>query len=179
MGNNLEPTVGGALALAELREFASFDPASQRYIRRSLDIAFDRNDATILWSRDKFEAASIQAQTLVYHSVPYIRDVVNSDYGVDPCRSFLGELIALTAFDLGQDRLSGFGPYRFLYERLIGAKARPWLPAAFCAAAALPDLHPRRRRELLQSISEAAATAPGWSPKEPVFVPEWVEKVQV
>ena len=79
MGNNLEPTVGGALALAELREFASFDPASQRYIRRSLDIAFDRNDATILWSRDKVEAASIQAQTLVYHSVPYIRDVVNSD----------------------------------------------------------------------------------------------------
>jgi hypothetical protein len=32
---------------------------------------------------------------------------------------------------------------------------------------------------LLQSISEAAATAPGWSNREPVFYPEWVEKVDL
>jgi hypothetical protein len=32
---------------------------------------------------------------------------------------------------------------------------------------------------LLQSISEAAATAPGWSNREPAFYPEWVEKVDV
>ena len=70
-----------------------------------------------------------------------------------------------------------FAAYRFLYERLIGAAVRPWLPGAFCAAAALPHLHPERRRALLQSISEAAATAPGWSNREPVFFPEWVEKV--
>ena len=70
-------------------------------------------------------------------------------------------------------------PIRFLYERLIGASSRPWLPAAFCAAAALPHLHPDRRRILLQSISESAATAPGWSSREPVFWPEWVEKVDL
>ena len=81
------------------------------------------------------------------------------------------------AFDLGQDRLPNFAAYRFLYERLIGASARPWLPAAFCSAAALPHLHPDRRRLLLQSISESAATAPGWSNREPAFWPEWVEKV--
>jgi hypothetical protein len=46
-------------------------------------------------------------------------------------------------------------------------------------AAALPHLHPDRRRLLLQSISESAATAPGWSNREPVFWPEWVEKVDV
>ena len=46
-----------------------------------------------------------------------------------------------------------------------------------CAAAALPHLHPDRRRLLLQSISEGAATAPGWSNREPSFFPEWVEKV--
>lgn len=28
-------------------------------------------------------------------------------------------------------------------------------------------------------ISEAAATAPGWSNREPAFFPEWVEKVDV
>jgi hypothetical protein len=43
----------------------------------------------------------------------------------------------------------------------------------------LPHLHPDRRRVLLQSISESAATAPGWSNREPVFWPEWVEKVDV
>ena len=62
---------------------------------------------------------------------------------------------------------------------LIGAGARPWLPGAFCAAASLPHLHPERRRALLQSISEAAATAPGWSSREPTFYPEWVEKIDI
>ena len=92
---------------------------------------------------------------------------------------FLGTLVTLVAFDLGQDRLPSFAAYRFLYERLLGAGARPWLPAAFCAASALPHLHPDRRRLLLQSISESAATAPGWSNREPVFWPEWVEKVDL
>ena len=86
-------------------------------------------------------------------------------------------LVAVSAFDLGQDRLPGFASYRFLYERLLGAHARPWLPGAFCAAASLPHLHPDKRRLLLQSISEAAATAPGWSAREPSFYPEWVEKI--
>jgi hypothetical protein len=43
----------------------------------------------------------------------------------------------------------------------------------------LPHLHPDRRRVLLQSISESAATAPGWSSREPAFWPEWVEKVDL
>ena len=38
--------------------------------------------------------------------------------------------------------------------------------------------NPDKRKVLLQSISEAAATAPGWSTREPVFFPEWVEKVE-
>jgi hypothetical protein len=90
----------------------------------------------------------------------------------------MAPLVTMSAFDLGQDRLQSFGAYRFLYERLLGAGARPWLPGAFCAAAALPHLHPERRRVLLQSISEAAATAPGWSTREPAFFPEWVDKIE-
>src|SRR3546814_9678808 len=62
-------------------------------------------------------------------------------------------------------------------DLLLGADARPWLPAAFCAAAALPHLHPDLRRALLQSISEAAATASGWSTRAPAFFPSWVEKI--
>jgi len=77
---------------------------------------------------------------------------------------------------LAQEKLTGFASFRFLYERLLGADARPWLPSAFCAASALPQIRPERRKKLLQSISEAAATAPGWSTREPAFFPEWVDK---
>ena len=38
------------------------------------------------------------------------------------------------------------------------------------------QIEPERRKLLLQSISEAAATAPGWSTREPCFYPEWVDK---
>jgi hypothetical protein len=90
---------------------------------------------------------------------------------------FLAPLVTIAAFDLGQGRITSFSAFRFLYERLIGAEVRPWLPGAFCAAAALPHLHPDLRRKLLQSISEAAATASGWSNRQPAFFPQWVEKV--
>jgi hypothetical protein len=43
----------------------------------------------------------------------------------------------------------------------------------------MPHLPPERRKMLLQSLSEAAATAPGWSKRAPSFFPEWVEKVDV
>ncbi len=176
MATRMKPA-DGSLAIAEIKEFASFDPGAQRYIRRSLDIAFGRGDAVAIWSRDMVETAAIRAQTKVYQALGDLRGQVPDDSGIDHLEPFLGTLIQLTAFDLGQNRLSSFGAYRFLYERLIGANARPWLPAAFCAAASLPHLHPHRRRLLLQSISEAAATAPGWSQRMPVFFPEWVEKV--
>jgi hypothetical protein len=99
-----------------------------------------------------------------------------SEQGFDALDSYMGKMIRVAAFDLAQERLSGFSSFRFLYERLLGAAARPWLPAAFCAAAALPQIRPERRKKLLQSISEAAATAPGWSTREPQFFPEWVER---
>ncbi|MCW6533089.1 MULTISPECIES: hypothetical protein [Sphingomonas] len=168
----------GAMTLAEMKEFAGFAAATQRYIRRSLDIGLEREDAMTRWSRDVVEAASIRAQARHYERLPEIRTLVPDDSGLDRVEAFLAPLITVTAFDLGQGRLPTFSAYRFLYERLIGANVRPWLPGAFCAAAALPHLHPELRRKLLQSISEAAATASGWSSRQPAFFPHWVEKVE-
>ncbi len=167
----------GVMTLAEMKEFAGFPAATQRYIRRSLDIGLDREDAMARWSRDVVESASIRAQARLYASLPDIRAIVPDDSGLDAVEPFLAPLVTVTAFDLGQGRLLTFSAYRFLYERLVGAEVRPWLPAAFCAAAALPHLHPEVRRKLLQSISEAAATASGWSNRQPAFFPYWVEKV--
>ncbi|WP_296612309.1 hypothetical protein [Sphingomonas sp.] len=167
----------GAMTLAEIKEFAGFSAATQRYVRRSLDIGLEREDALSRWSRDTVEAASIRAQARVYDRLDEIRTIVPDDSGLDSVEIFMAPLITVTAFDLGQGRLTTFSAYRFLYERLIGAEVRPWLPGAFCAAAALPHLHPDLRRKLLQSISEAAATASGWSNRQPSFFPAWVEKV--
>jgi hypothetical protein len=168
----------GLLTLAEIKEFASFSAASQRYIRRSLDVAFDRKDAIALWSRDTVEAASIKAQYRFYDRLAEIRALIPDSSGIDEAEPFMAALVSVSAFDLGQGRMAGFADYRFLYERLVGADARPWLPAAFCAAASMPHLQPERRKKLLQSISEAVATAPGWSKRSPSFFPEWIEKVE-
>ena len=168
----------GAMTLAEMKEFAGFTKGTQRYIRRSLDIGLDRDDALGRWSRDVVEAASIRAQSRIYARLPELRQRVPDDSGLDAVEPLMAPLTAVTAFDLGQGRLTTFGAYRFLYERLIGAEVRPGLPAAFCAGAALPHLHPDLRRKLLQSISEAAATASGWSTRQPAFFPHWVEKVE-
>lgn len=169
----------GDLAIAEMKEFAVFPAGTQRYIRRSLDIGLERDDAIARWSRDMIEETSIKVQARVYGRLIDIRAHIPDDSGLDMLEPFMAPLVAVSAFDLGQDRIISFAAYRFLYERLLGAGARPWLPGAFCAAAALPHLHPERRRALLQSISESAATAPGWSSREPTFYPEWVEKIDV
>jgi hypothetical protein len=165
------------MSLAEMKEFAGFPAATQRYVRRSLDIGLERDDAMSRRSRDVVEAASIRAQARLYTRLTDIRAMVPDDSGLDAVEPFLAPLMTVTAFDLGQGRLTTFSAYRFLYERLIGADVRPWLPAAFCSSAALPHLHPDLRRKLLQSISEAAATASGWSNRAPSFFPKWVEKV--
>src|SRR3954466_2208782 len=132
----------GAMLISEMKEFAGFPKATQRYIRRSLDVAYGRRDALECWARDEGEAASIRAQARLYKQLDHLRLQVPDDSGLDMIEPFIGMLITVSAFDLGQDRLLNFAAYRFLYERLIGAASRPWLPAAFCSAAALPHPHP-------------------------------------
>ena len=165
-----------SLTIAELREFAGFGNAEQRYIKRSLDVGLGRQDAFKLWARDAAETASIRSQYVLYQELKALRGEMPDEGGLEGISQFMGTLIRLTAFDLAQERIACFSAYRFLYERLLGAEVRPWLPSAFCAAAALPQIAPERRKALLHSISEAAATAPGWSARAPMFYPEWVEK---
>lgn len=164
-----------SLTIAEMREFASFEPAEQRYIRRSLDIGLGRQDAFKIWARDAVENAAIRSQYVAYQELKTLRESIPAETGFDYIEGFIGKLTRVVAFDLSQERLSTFSAARFLYERLLGAEIRPWLPSAFCAAAALPQMRPERRKVLLQTLSEAAATAPGWSDREPSFLPEFIE----
>jgi hypothetical protein len=165
-----------SLMINELREFASFNPCEQRYIKRSIDIGLGRQDAFKLWARDAAELGSIRSQYVAYQELKTLRGAIPDESSLDGLDDFMGKLVRMAAFDLAQDKLDSFSSFRFLYERLLGARIRPWLPSAFCAASALPQIRPERRKRLLHSISEAAATAPGWSDSEPSFFPEWIEK---
>ena len=166
------------MAIAEMSEFAGFEPCEQRYIKRSLDIGMARRDAFRLWGRSEAENTAIRRQYVAYQDLKSLRALVPVEGTMGEVERFIGKLVRVVAFDLEQERLSSFSAFRFLYERLLGAAARPYLPAAFCAAAALPVIRPGQRKVLLQSLSEAAATAPGWSERSPSFYPEYVEDVE-
>ena len=166
--------------IAEMKEFATFTAAEQRYIRRSLEVAAKGVDAAVRWVRSNAEAESIERQARLYRAlIPAIRAIIPDDIALDSTADFIGPLVTLSAFDLGEGKLETFAAYRFLYERLLGASIRPWLPSGFVAAAALPSLHPSQRKALLGSISGSEAAAPGWSIRKAAFTPEWVEKVPV
>ena len=165
--------------LSEMKLFAHFTAGEQRFIRRSLDVALNRGDAVACWARNPVEADQIRAQARRYQMLDAIRPCLPDDPDPESAECFLAPLITLSAADLGEGKLTDFEAYRFLYERLLGAEARPWLLGAFCAAASMPALHPELRKQLLQSIPVQDVIAAGWSIRAPIFIPEWVEKVAV
>ncbi len=165
----------GLQYLIEMREFASFSSAAQRYIRRSL-ASLEEQAALAGLARTSSEAASISNQVDAYRRVKNLKVMIPSGDDVGDIGPFMSSLIVLTALDLSEKRLTSFAAYRFLYERLLGASVRPWLVPAFCAAAMLPCVHPAFRLKLLESVDPVAASSPGWSIREPVFFPQWIEK---
>jgi hypothetical protein len=162
--------------LAEMKLFAGFTPAEQRYIRRSLDVGLNRGDANA-WARGPEELRKIELQARRYRSLDLIRDCTPDDIDPEGTECFIAPLINIVGNDLAEGKLGDFEAFQFLYERLLGAAVRPWLLSAFCAAAAMPCVHPEQRKTLLQSIPVADVAAAGWSGREPSFYPEWVEKV--
>lgn len=164
----------GALILAEMQEFASFPPETQNHIRRSLDVAFAPETALDRWAWSDVEAAGIRAKMHVYGILPVIRGSIPAGDALAAADTFLFGLMSASMFDLSSGGLAAFPHYRFLYERLLGAQIRPWLPSAFAAAAALPHLAPQRRHAL--STSMGGAWTDGWSSREPAFYPEWLAR---
>jgi len=164
----------------EMKEFATFTAAEQRYIRRSLDVASIGATAGDRWSRHDGERASIEAQARLYRgTLSAMRETVPDDIELKAASNFVTQLVMISGSDLGEGKLASFAAYRFLYERLLGGAVRPWLASAFMAAAALPHVHPTLRRTLLRSIGEDDVLAAGWSARDTVFTPEWVDKVPV
>lgn len=163
--------------IAELKEFGTFTPAEQRYIRRSLEVAAAGPMAADHWARGVAEAATIGLQAKTYRLIDEIEKLTPDSIEPDDPQSLLVPLIRMTAFDLHDGKLTSFAAYRFLYERLLGPGVRPWLMSAFCAAAAMPCVHPELRAELLLSVDAVDMATAGWPNREAAFFPEWIEKV--
>ena len=159
------------MMLGEIEEFGTFNYEAQRYICRSLDVSNVPNLSPAEWARTARETDDIRAQMDVYSLLPGIRASIPHDEPVVNAEAFLFPLIAATAFDLSCRSFDAFKQYRFLYERLLGAMVRPWLPSAFAAAAALPHFRSDESSALLASVD--AALTDQWSPLEPTFYPQW------
>ena len=163
----------GSRLLAELREFASFGRETQRYICRSLEVALTPDVAVDCWARDDRELEAIRLQRQIYPDLLRIRTVLANPSRTVEADDFLLQLIEATAFDLSCARICAFAPYRFLYERLLGAAARPWLPTAFLAAAGLPYFPARASRQLISTAEHVLAD--DWPDTEPAYWPCWID----
>ena len=162
----------GALIFAEIQEFGSFAVDAQHFIGRSLDVAFAPEFEMRRWARSEEEANDIGIQQSMYRALPAIRRSIPRDSESAAADSFLSALIAVSIFDLSGGALETFSHYRFLYERLLGAGARPWLEWAFAAAAALPHHAPQKSDALLASLGDDPTKR--WSSREPAFYPVWL-----
>ncbi len=93
----------GDLSIAEIKEFAGFPAATQRYIRRSLDIGLEREDAIRRWSRDMVEETAIRVQAKVYQRIGEIRAHIPDDSGLDARAGRMAPLVA--AWPVGHARV--------------------------------------------------------------------------
>lgn len=166
----------GIQVLCEMEEFAEIPPAGQRYIRRSLDVAFQRWDRLGETTRNDAEAEIIEGQIELYSRLDEIRAAIPVDNDEDRAVRFMSLAADLTSFDLAHEKIRSFAAYRFLYERLLGATARPWLLPVFLMCVTLARLCPSLRTELLRSVDEQSA-ADTHSAAEPRFIPEWVDRL--
>ena len=159
--------------IAELREFAGFTAQEQFFIERSLEV---RRDGWRAPGEPGACAASSfrRSQREAYRELDGLRGGWCAGQPLAALDGFFAALVRVTAQDLARGALASFAAYRFLYERLLGAAVRPYLPASFCAAATLPQIEPARRKLLLASLPEIVVSTPGWSDREPVFVPRRV-----
>jgi hypothetical protein len=82
--------------VAEMKEFATFDAAEQRYIRRSLEVARVGADADERWSRNGAETASIRLQAQLYRTLlQVVGAAVPDDIAVEGTLDAIGPLITV------------------------------------------------------------------------------------
>jgi len=166
----------GTQILREMNEFAQIPIDAQRYIRRSLDVAAERWERLAETTRNETERRSINRQIELYSRLDTIRAAIPAINDHEGGARFIGMAADLTYFDLSQQKIRSLVAYRFLYERLLGAAARPWLLSVFVMCATFGPFAPSLHLELLNSLNERSM-AGLHSMLEPRFIPDWVNRL--
>ena len=168
--------------IEELREFAKFPAYAQRNIRMSLDVYADVVNQTCFaldrWSRDINESAHIAEKRILYRLLPKIRELTPKNNSCGEIGLFIGECLKVSSFDIMQGRIDSFNQFQFLYERMLGASARPWLTAIYLASSSLPMVSPQRISSMLYNITNEHILTKSWSSVEPKFYPQNIDRVQ-
>jgi len=162
----------GEMMFAEMQEFGSFGIEAQRYICRSLDVAHSPNVTPADWARNEREAHDIFAQKQAYGLLSGISSALPGTDGFMDAEAFLCPLIAVSTFDVACGPIASFAEYRFLYERLLGPRVRPWLASAFLAAASSPHFPAEVRQGLVKSVNSGLTDR--WSTAQPAYQPQWL-----
>lgn len=173
---SLTAHTAGEQILREMEEFGNLSAAAQRYIYRSLQVHYGEVEMLVKIARTGKECRSISRQAELYQRVDEVIAAIPTYGNITSVARFMSLIAPLLAFDLSEEKLETFAAFIFLYERLLGPSARPWLPAAFMMIASRPELDPNRRLELLASVS-ADAIRSHWSTEAPEFIPQWIEEL--
>lgn len=166
--------------LEEIREFATFPRAVQRYIKVSLDVARNiSSDPVEVWSRNRTERKRIRDQQIAYKDIPIIEGYLSNEMGRDDFAFFCGYTIPMGIFDLKDGPITTFVEFRFLYERILGPNSKIYLAMIYSAVIAAPHINSDVREKLFDSIHlyEVSAPIDSFDSKEPAFIPTWVSKV--
>lgn len=173
--------------IREAEEFSLLQPCEQRFIRCSLEIAHQKlSRETIFahWGRKSDTACTLITVQINYYG-DYLLKIHNSiplDPGKRPpdeSRDFFGSLVKVSTCDLLLGSIKSYLAYRFLYERILSPRIRPWLPGAFMAAAVDPRMKADCRARLLQSVQKADVSISAYSVQEPIFYPEYIDKADI
>lgn len=163
----------GDQVIEEMAEFSELSPRTQRYIARSLAVAFTKPVRIDQWARSVWETSCMMVQLDLYMRLPEARKAVPKSNAYWELADFFRYAVPCAAFDLDERRLDGFAGFKFLYVRLLGASARPWLASLYAAAVALPNCRPDEfyTSDAIWNLEVASGS---WVQKEPQFMPEWV-----
>lgn len=175
LGRPASPRDDSAHIVSEMRMYAAFQTSTRRFIVKALDFGLPRGDPMKRWdAQGSFFSTEPLTRLTRYAPIPQLRrQIANVPFTLASDTAALKLMYTCTAFDISMTGLDSFSAYRFLYERLFGAAARPWLVPVFCNCATSGKLSRQRRTELQNSVGmfdlwEDALFAPA-----PLFFPEW------
>lgn len=154
----------------EQEEFSQFDLDTQQFITCSLLLATSPEEGLPLAARNLGGPVAL-AQADIYRMLEGARSKLPKSFAQWEMVEFFGYALAPSAFDLSLGKLTAFDAYRFLYERILGGGARPWLPSLYIAAATAPSVPRDISRRAVEQFPWEAEIDRDWHTLDPLFMP--------